>query len=79
VVFFWAFLLLLTSYLVMWLLQTSLFVLGFLLFIYLSTITFFVLVITEKKNSLARLVMWGRTLKVGVTIRKGAWCLGRVS
>jgi len=48
------------------------------LFIYLS-ITFFVLVITEKKNSLARLVMWGRTLKVGVTIRKGAWCLGRVS
>jgi len=45
----------------MWLLQTSLFVLGFLLSIYVS-ITIFVLVITEKKNSLARLVMWGRTL-----------------
>jgi len=37
-----------------------------LLFIYLS-ITFFVLVITEKKNSLARLVMWGRTLKTQLT------------
>lgn len=38
----------------------------YLLFIYVS-ITFFVLVITEKKNSLARLVMWGRTLKVALT------------
>lgn len=53
---------------VMWLLQTYLFVLVLLLSIYVS-ITIFVLVITEKKNSLARLVMWGRTLTRQVTIR----------
>lgn len=33
-------------------------------------ITFFVLVITEKKNSLARLVMWGRTLNTTKWVRR---------
>ena len=43
--------------------------------VYLS-ITFFVLVITEKKNSLARLVMWGRTLIHELTFRKGVVIAG---
>jgi len=45
--------------------------------VYLS-ITFFVLVITEKKNSLARLVMWGRTLNHELTFLTGAWIAGEL-